>query len=282
VPAMLRQRREGIPQWFGTVTEADLRRVVKLIRTDGPQTIRDFKDDVLVEKTHLWASRKPSKAALQIAFFRGHVTISERNGMVKTYELTERHFGWERLPRPATERQFHTHLLDRALKAQGVVSIESACHYQRPPVKAGVRALIDGRVKRGELVPVAIEGGERVKHWAAPSTLESTPSPDDELVHILSPFDPLTILRKRLSLFFGYDHVFEAYVPKAKRVFGYFALPVLVGDEVVAVVDLKTDREKGALLVQQWTWVGRGTKRAHEALIEDELTRFERFQLAER
>ena len=49
-------------------------------------------------------------------------------------------------------------------------------------------------------------------------------------MHILSPFDPLIIQRKRLQLFFGYDHRFEAYVPKDKRVLGYFALPVLVGD----------------------------------------------------
>jgi uncharacterized protein YcaQ len=56
--------------------------------------------------------------------------------------------------------------------------------------------------------------------------------------------------RKRLQLFFGYEHRFEAYVPKAKRVYGYFALPVLVGDEIVAAIDLKTDREQGKLLMQ--------------------------------
>jgi uncharacterized protein YcaQ len=99
-------------------------------------------------------------------------------------------------------------------------------------------------------------------------------------VHILSPFDPLIILRKRLSLFFGYDHLFEAYVPKAKRRFGYFALPVLFGDQVVATIDLRADRDKGELLVQQWTWVGDGNKREHQASVEAELERFERFQLA--
>ena len=56
----------------------------------------------------------------------------------------------------------------------------------------------------------------------------------EDLVHILSPFDPLINQRKRLQLFFDYEHRFEAYVPKEKRLFGYFALPVLVGDEIVA------------------------------------------------
>ena len=101
----------------------------------------------------------------------------------------------------------------------------------------------------------------------------------DETVHILSPFDPLIIQRKRLKLFFDYDHRFEAYVPKEKRLFGYFALPVLVGDEIVAAIDLKADRENEALLIQKWTWMGKGLAKSHKALIESELHRFEQFQL---
>ena len=109
------------------------------------------------------------------------------------------------------------------------------------------------------------------------------PSPD--LVHILSPFDPLIIQRKRTNLIFGYNHLFEAYVPKAKRKLGYFALPVLVGDEIVAALDLKTDRQVKKLLMQKWTWVGQGKKTAGrkelKRVIEEELDRFERFQLTE-
>jgi uncharacterized protein len=74
-------------------------------------------------------------------------------------------------------------------------------------------------------------------------------------------------------------------VPKAKRKLGYFALPVLVGDEIVAALDLKTDRQAKKLLMQKWTWVGEGKKTAaRKALkqkIEEELDRFEKFQLAE-
>ena len=82
------------------------------------------------------------------------------------------------------------------------------------------------------------------------------------LVHILSPFDPLIIQRKRTELFFDYGHRFEAYVPKEKRLFGYFALPVLVGDDIVAAIDLKTDRKNRKLLMQKWSWVGKGAARA--------------------
>ncbi len=69
-------------------------------------------------------------------------------------------------------------------------------------------------------------------------------------------------------------------MPKDKRVFGYFVCPVLVGDAIVAALDLKTDRERGKLLVRKWIWRGKGSARLHKPRIEEALHRFERFQLA--
>jgi len=274
----MKRRRETPNKWFSSVKAADLKKVMGLIRDGGPLTIRDIDDDVLVEKDHAWASRKPSKRALQWAFFAGLVTISAREGMLKTYELIERHFGWDSRPRPATERQVLNYVLDRALRSQGIVSLDSVCHLE-PSRKPAIRALIEARLRRKALVPVALEGAGKTEHWAAVETLEAS-LPQTDLAHILSPFDPLIIQRKRLSLFFGYDHLFEAYVPKAKRRLGYFALPVLVGEEIVAALDLKADRQKRDLLIQSWTWVGRGSAREHKARIEEALGRFEAFQFA--
>jgi uncharacterized protein YcaQ len=274
----MRRQRDNPHRWFGSVTKAELRKVLRLLTREGPLTIRDIEDDVLVEKHHPWASRKPSKRALQLAFHMGLVTVSERSGMLKTYELTDRHFGWAKRPRPASERDLLAYLLDRALGAQGLVSLDSVC-FGDAPRKAGVRKLIERRVRRGELVPVELEGAGRTEYWASPEALDISP-PNDAVVHVLSPFDPLIIQRKRLKLFFDYEHRFEAYVPKAKRVFGYFALPVLVGDEIVAVIDLKTDRGEGKLLLQNWHWTGGSAPERHRAEIEEELHRFEAFQLA--
>jgi uncharacterized protein len=265
--------------WFTAVTEKDLRRVLRLIREQGSLTIRDIDDDVLMDKDHQWASPKPSKRALQLAFYRGQVTISRRTGMLKTYELINRHFGWKRLPRAASERETLSYLLDRALRSQGVVSLDSIC-YLAPRLKPAVRRLIETRVRRNALVPVQLEGAGTLQHWARPEVLDASTDVAEELVHILSPFDPLVHQRKRVQLFFGYEHRFEAYVPRGKRIFGYFALPVLVGDEIVAAIDLKTDRERQKLLVQQWTWVGDGPRRSRRRQIEEVLHRFERFQLA--
>jgi uncharacterized protein YcaQ len=283
IPDMRLHKREG-HRWFATVRPADTRKVMRLLR-EGALTIRDIEDDVLTEKVHLWASRKPSKRALQLAFYCGMVTISERNGMLKTYQLMDRHFGWDTPPKPATTSEITAYLLDRALRSQGVVSLDSICHLDAPRKKQ-VAQLIAARVRRGELVAVALEGAGKHAHWATPEALAAHREPS-ELVHILSPFDPLIIQRRRTHLIFDYEHRFEAYVPKEKRKLGYFALPVLVGEDVVAALDLKTDRQKGKLQMQKWNWIGPGRRARGEARtalkrrIEEELHRFERFQLGD-
>ena len=260
--------------WFGVVKDADLRKVLARLREHGPLTIRDIDDDILVEKDHAWASRKPSKRALQLAFYRGQVTVSQRTGMLKTYELMRRHFGWERAPVAASEAEILKYLLERALQAQAVVSLDSVC-YLDPARKPAIRRLIEREVRHRKLVAVTVQG---IPHWVRPESLE-TALPETAMVHILSPFDPLIHQRRRLELFFGYQHRFEAYVPKEKRKFGYFAQPVLMDGEIAAVLDLKTDRVARRLLIQQWTWVAKTGRRERKRRIEEALHRFERFQL---
>ena len=263
--------------WFDKVSHGDLRRVMSRIRREGALTMRDIEDEP-VEKDYSRASRKPSKRVLEVAFYKGLVTISQRAGMLKTYELLTRHFGWDRLPRAATEPETLNYLLDRALQSQGIVSVESIC-YLDPPRKPAMRRLVESRVRRKELIPVQLEGAGESVHWVRPDTLDAIPDPPQERVHILSPFDPLVIQRKRLQLFFDYEYRFEAYLPRHKRVFGYFVCPVLIGDRIIAGLDLKTDRSRQKLLVQRWNWVGRGSSRAHRQQVEGALHTFEQFQL---
>lgn len=262
----------------GKIDPADYARLLRRIRTDGPLSIRDIDDDVLVEKTHPWGSRKPSRAALRYGFFSGDLVVAQRSGMLKTYELAARHFGWSRRPRPASDLQYARYLLERALRAQGLVGVDSIC-YGNAGAKPAVRALIAAAVAARRLLPVHLQGQEQAALWAAPALLEHAPPlPDDSLAQLLSPFDPLLIQRKRLQQFFGYEHRFEAYVPAPQRVLGYFALPVLVGDRIVAALDLKMDRQAGRLLIQKWTWLV-PQRPALKAAIDAALQRFERFHL---
>jgi uncharacterized protein YcaQ len=276
LPAM-KAHREEPKRWSAVGAREETRKLLRRIRRDGALTIRDIEEE-LIEKAHLWASKKPSKGLLERAFYDGELAIAARAGMLKTYELFDRHFQWEKKPTPASERQVTAYKLDRALRAQGLVSLDSACHLDAPSKKA-VAELIVARVKRKELVEVAVAGAGKTQHWAEPASLELSEAPEATLIHILSPFDPLMIQRKRAKLFFDYAHVFEAYLPKEKRVYGYFGLPVLAGDRIVAVLDLKTDRAAGKLLMQQWSWLDGHETPALKAAIEEELQRFERFQL---
>ena len=288
VPEMRQHQREG-HRWFASVKPEDTRKVMRLLRRDGALTIRDIEDDVLTEKEHLWQSRKPSKRALQLAFYTGEVTISERTGMLKTYELMTRHFGWDKPPKPATSAEITAYLLDRALRSQGLVSLDSICHLDAPS-KAAVRRLIEARVRRRNWrrsrskAPASRSIGRGRKCWRRMDLRR--PARAIGLVHILSPFDPLIIQRKRTELFFDYGHRFEAYVPKEKRLFGYFALPVLVGERHRRR-HRPEDRPPEQETPDAEMELGRQGRRRSAARkdykrrIEEELHRFERFQLAE-
>lgn len=274
------KRRENDPgTWFESVDRKDMKKVFSTIKREGAISIRDINDDVLVEKNHAWASKKPSKRALQLGFHTGKLTISERVGMLKKYELADRHFDWKEKPRAAAPEDVCNYMIDRALRSQALVNVESICHLEKAQRKTMVKKFLAERLKNNELIEVALKDQKKNVFYARSEVLEQKIKPS-ELVHILSPFDPLAIQRKRLEFFFNYNHRFEAYIPKNKRVFGYFALPVLVDNEIKAVIDLKTDREKQELLIQQWTWVGKHKSVATKQRIEHELNRFEKFQLA--
>ena len=277
--AEMKERWKRVTDGLTSVSPKEVRKVIARVKKHGALSLRDIDEGEQVEKDHAWASRKPAERALRLAFYGGALAVSRRTGILKTYELTNRHFGWDRPPKPAPEKETLNHLLDRALRSQGLVSLDSICHLDASR-KPGMRRAIEARMRRSELVKVAFDGMGKHEHWARPETLAQDLAPLEDRVHILSPFDPLIIQRKRLATFFGYNHVFEAYLPKPKRKFGYFALPVLIGDRIVAVVDLKTDRAQQKLLVQQWTWIEKGSQRARKKQIEEALHRFEQFQLA--
>ena len=298
LPRMLAFRREP-PAHYARVTPADVRRLLARIRREGPLALRDIDDDEPIEKTHPWGSRKPSRQVLQYGFHAGLLAIARRDGMQKAYELMDRHFGWPPRPRPATPGQVAAYQLERALRCQGLVNLESIC-YLDTAHKPLIAALAASALRTGRLRAVLLSGADDTVYWVRPEVLEAAgdtlraaqtgprsrsrtdPVQDGAeglAVHLLSPFDPLIIQRARLARFFGYEHRFEAYLPAERRRFGYFALPVLAGDRIVAAIDLKADRTAGRLEIRQWTWV-EAASAALRQRIERALGCFELFQLA--
>lgn len=264
-------------KWYSSVSTMDRKRLLERIEVDGPISIRDITDDILVEKDHEWSSKKPSKKVLQLLFNRGELVISERQGMLKKYEITERHFGMHDEAQIPTEEEVFHYKLERELRAQGIVSIQSMMPLTYKADKIKMEKLIRAQEKDGKLVSVEIPGiaGE---HWMAKKETKATADFEEDLVHILSPFDPLVCNRKRFHFFFDHDYRFEAYVPKSKRKYGYFALPVIIDSELVALIDMKADREKDQLLIQQWTWMIKKPSRKIKNLIEERIGEFEKFQ----
>jgi uncharacterized protein YcaQ len=265
--------------WFSKVKKADFNRVISRIQNEGALSLRDMRDKKLEDKDHPWASRKPSQRALQLGFHSGKLTVSERIGMLKKYELSSRHFDWNKRPKAASELEVLNYTLDRALRSQAVVSLDSICHLNTK-IKPKINRLIESMVSSRELIELSISGIEATKFWIRPEIFAQKEHLDNSLIHILSPFDPLVIQRRRLKLFFDYEHRFEAYLPKEKRVFGYFGLPILFEDRIVAVIDLKTDRCRNKLDIQKWTWVGDSSLGRLKKNIEERLHYFELFQLS--
>ena len=95
------------------------------------------------KKTTCGRAASPSKRALQLAFYRGILTVSQRSGMLKTYELMTRHFGWDRLPKAASEREVANYLLDRTLRSQGIVSLDLVCYLDPRRKPGSMRRLIE-------------------------------------------------------------------------------------------------------------------------------------------
>src|ERR1041385_1939812 len=97
----------------------------------------------------------------------------------------------------------------RLIRKAGGLTIRDIVCYMDAPSKPATRRLIEQKVRRNELIPIALEGAGKIEHWARPKAIEAS-GPAPELVHVLSPFDPLIIQRKRTHLFFDYEHRFEA------------------------------------------------------------------------
>lgn len=274
--AQMQKTKKQPPSWFASVTNAEYTKVKKLILKNGPLTIRDIKDDELVEKTHPWGSSKPSKRALQLGFYRGEFVVSERVGIVKKYDLAKNHFNWQVLPKALEKSEYIKYISERALRSQGFVSLDSIC-YLDSKSKKQVESFLHKQTQAKKLVEIEVEGLNSIKFWMTPESVERKHQ-TSQLNHILSPFDPLIIQRKRLSHLFDYDHLFEAYIPKEKRKYGYFALPVMIGNNIAAVLDLKADRQSRRLLINNWIWLKKFSSAKNKKLIEQELNRFAKFQ----
>jgi uncharacterized protein len=219
----------------------------------GPLAFTDLADPARREKAQtkyaesslLWYRWSDGKTVLDGLYHTGRLAVAGRRGFERLYDLAERVIPAEILAAPApAEDDARRELARRAAAALGVATVREIADYFNTAMaktKVAVRELVEA----GTLTPVTVEG------WEEPGYLHGTGNGRD--VHartLLSPFDSLTWQRARVQRLFGFKPSFELYVKPAQRKYGYYVLPFLLGDALVARVDLKADQPRRALLVR--------------------------------
>jgi uncharacterized protein YcaQ len=234
--------------------------VLQLVTAEGP--IRAAQTGVerpARQPGEMW-NWHAGKTALEYLFFAGQVSAACRVNFERLYDLTQRVLPADVLAAPTpAEPDAQRELVRIAARALGVATEPDLGDYFRLP-RAASKARVAELAAAGELLSVTVDG------WSAPAYLwPAARRPRQVRARaLLSPFDSLIWFRERTERIFGFRYRIEIYTPAAKRVHGYYVLPFLLGESLVARVDLKSDRQAGRLRVQA-AFAEPGADRAHVA-----------------
>lgn len=217
-----------------------MRYVLRRIKNEGPLQSKDFEREST--GANPWYDWKPTKVALQQLFMEGRIMVAGRQGFQKVYDLAERVIPEGTDLKWPTQKGFCAYLVDRAVKAHGLVT-EAEIAYLRKGLKKPIKRVLDEKIRGKGLTKVTLPDLNEV-YYITPEYLETLDDlSSSEQLHILSPFDNLVIQRKRLLNIFDFDYLIECYVPEKKRLFGYYVLPILWGERFVGRLDPKVDRK---------------------------------------
>jgi len=254
----------GFMRHIATDSPDLVRWVLDEVRDRGPLTAAEIERDVPVRTQNWGWNWSEVKSALEWLFWTGEVTTARRNGaFARVYDLTERVLPAAVINAPTpTESEARRELVRVAAAALGVAAEVELRDYFRLPV-AGFRQAVAELVEDGVLRRVAVAGWRQTAYLHVDAKLPRRVN----AAALLSPFDPLIWERGRTERLFGFRYRIEIYTPAAQRVHGYYVLPFLLGDALVARVDLKADRRAGVLRVPgAWAENGRPAGEVAEAL----------------
>ncbi|MCT7355794.1 winged helix DNA-binding domain-containing protein [Streptomyces sp. 15-116A] len=255
--AFRRRAYRARPHWNHDLPDGTYDQVIKQLRAEGPLTATELGG---AKRTSEWWDWSGTKVAVERALMYGEVVCVERRGWKRVYDLAERAIPDALLHDELDDAECLRRLVRLAGQSLGVGTRADIADYHRLKGEQ-----VDAVIADSGLVPVTVEGWAKPA-WADPAAL-ATPPRGRHRTTLLSPFDSLIWERARTERIFGFTHRLEAYVPKQKRVYGYFAMPVLAGGRLVGRVD--PAREGRTLVARLATLEGRKAVPAvAQALVE--------------
>ncbi|WP_427922079.1 winged helix-turn-helix domain-containing protein [Streptomyces sp. cg40] len=245
------------PHWNHDLPDGTYDQVIKQLRAEGPLTSTELGG---AKRTSEWWDWSGAKVAVERALMYGEVVCVERRGWKRVYDLAERAIPDRLLHDELDDTECLRRLVGLAGQALGVGTRADIADYHRLKGEQ-----VDAVIADSGLVPVTVEGWGKPA-WADPVALETAPRGRHRTT-LLSPFDSLIWERARTERIFGFTHRLEAYVPKPKRIHGYFAMPVLAGGRLVGRVD--PARQGETLVAKQVTLdSAKAVPAVAEALVE--------------
>ena len=219
------------------------------LAANGPMRASAIEHDANTKRGPWWGW-SDVKIGLETLFRWGDVVSGGRERFERIYALPEQVFSTALLDREVSAADAHRSLVAQAARAHGIGTVSDLADYFRlrtEPTRAAIAELEDA----GELIAVQVPGWGRGGAPGAAWLHRDARLPRRmDAAAVLSPFDPVVWERARALRLFGFHYRIEIYTPKEQRKFGYYVLPVLLGDTVVGRVDLKNDRQAGVLRVQ--------------------------------
>jgi len=232
-------------------------RLMQRLRDEGPLRSVDFEG---TSGDEMWQIKIAKMVALTL-WSRGDLAIRERTNFQRVFDLAERVIPRELRDTPQKRPDAVRTLLLRALAGHGWAQTGTlAATWRLRNMRQEIATALGELVDSGDIVPCALEGKSgRLAGWIRPVELETAQRatslrPRNDRGVLLSPFDPLLWDRPRVQRLFDFTAVLEIYKPRTERIYGYYCLPVLAGERLVARVDLKADRKAGALHVLALTY----------------------------
>jgi len=238
--------RNGEHRYFNRGDQAFMNEILARAKAEGSIRLRNIEQGNKQNSGGWWNSSLARRSIEQL-FMQGDLMISERNGMEKVYQLTEYCIPSHLNLSVPTLEEYARYLFNTTLRAHGVFAWKQLLHLKvGQKIREAMRDIVNEQLDAGVITTLAQLGSsdkESQNLYIQTDALEQIPNIELK-VKILSPFDNLVIHRDRLNTLFKFDYRLECYVTPPKRVFGYFCLPILYGDQIVGRIDCKAHRAK--------------------------------------